>query len=160
MANVMRWRYGEHKCTVFLWVPEEVRVEIGDLLYRFEGMAMPASSLVLRQGGVCLQSQFADSFLGVAMQVSKPGLISEVRTATTGVFEYECNSTILEPGDLIGPCTCHSKCLENQKVTRVTDIAQAIGRCAKTYHQATTRVAVDIVSTIYQGGLIRKQEPS
>ena len=49
------------------------------------------------------QQLFHDIFAGVAMQASRSGDTQPIRVATTGVFEFDCVSTTLEVGDMMGP---------------------------------------------------------
>ncbi|HPP54863.1 MAG TPA: hypothetical protein PK777_18045 [Thermoguttaceae bacterium] len=150
MADVMRWRYGETNPVVAA-VAAETEVEIGDLIWQDGGQAKPASLLPNQGSESANQEQFADRFLGVAMQRSPAGQDRPIRVATTGVFEFECAATDLELGDWIGPAGATGG-LQNQRVKKVTDPKYAIGRCAKR-GSALQSVLVDIRSTIMTGGV-------
>jgi hypothetical protein len=92
-------------------------------------------------------------FAGVAMQASRSGDTQPIRVATTGVFEFDCLSTTLEVGDLMGSDEhAGGTSLLNQTVAKVTNANAAVGRCAKRLNPAGTRVLVDVVSSVVKGG--------
>jgi hypothetical protein len=87
MANVMRHRYGA-KNPVLAEVESATVIEIGDLVclkakYAVNANAAWASAAV---------ASAADNFLGVAMQASATGETTPIRVATSGTFEYPCDS--------------------------------------------------------------------
>jgi len=152
MANTMRWRYGETS-PVMIPVDSATVIEIGDLVYLDVDDAKPAGSQVDQgtEGGN--QQLFHDNFAGVAMQASAAGDAAAIRVATTGVFEFDCLSTTLEVGDLLGADeNAGGTALLNQTVAEVTAANAAVGRCAKRLNPAGTRVLVDIVSSVMKGG--------
>jgi hypothetical protein len=152
MANTMRWRYGETS-PVMLPVDSATVIEIGDLLYLDVDDAKPASSQADQGTEGTNQQLFHDNFAGVAMQASRSGDTQPIRVATTGVFEFDCLSTTLEVGDLMGADENGAgTALLNQTVAKVTNANSAVGRCAKRLNPAGTRVLVDIVSSVVKGG--------
>lgn len=152
MSDIMRWRYGDTN-PVMLAVDSATVIEIGDLVYLSTDDARPASSQADGGSEAVNQAGFHDFFVGVAMQRSRAGDISPIRVATSGVFEFDCLATTFEVGDLIGVDEAASgTVLEDQVVAKVLGTSQAIGRCAKRYTSNTTRVLVDIVSTVMKGG--------
>lgn len=152
MSNTMRWRYGDTN-PVQLPVAADAQIEIGDLVYLDAGQAKPASDQA-DQGASLLNLQtFHDAFVGVAMQASPSGTASSIRIATTGVFEFECDSATHELGDLLSAgIDGAGDQLIDQRVAANATIDTALGRCAKQEPVATPRVLVDIVSTIARGG--------
>ncbi len=96
MANTMRWRYGDTN-PVMLPVDAGVGVEVGDLVYIEGGKEWPASALENQGSSVLNLTYFQDNFVGVAMQASPVGAVSAIRIATTGVFEFDCDSIGLLP---------------------------------------------------------------
>lgn len=148
MSNVMRWRYGDTS-PVVLPVRDDLSIEIGDLLYREGGVAMPAECV--DEYKTELRSTFHDKFLGVAMQASPEGVGRPIRIGTSGVFEFDCSLAMFEVGSLIGPAV-EEDSLVNQRVDLVLDVAFAVGRCAKRVATPSTRVLVEIVSTVMRGG--------
>jgi hypothetical protein len=128
-------------------------IEIGDIVYLDVDDAKPASAQGDQGTELGNQQFFHDLFVGIAMQASPSGVSQPIRVATTGVFEFDCLSTTLEVGDMMGPDE-HSggTSLLNQTVAKVTNINAAIGRCAKRINPAGTRVLVDVVSTVFKGG--------
>lgn len=152
MANTMRWRYGDTN-PVQLPVGAPDSVEIGDLVYLDSAAAKPASALADQGTPVANQSTFQDSFVGVAMQASPSGTASTIRIATTGVFEFECDATTLALGDLLGAAPDVSGgALLNQKLEPGVAASSALGRCARQAITASTKVLVDITSTVMRGG--------
>ncbi|HEX5472891.1 MAG TPA: hypothetical protein VFW73_13450 [Lacipirellulaceae bacterium] len=152
MANTMRWRYGD-TCPVMLPVDSATVIEIGDLVYLDTDDAKPAGSLPDQGTKTTNQQLFHDVFAGVAMQASPSGDTQPIRVATTGVFEFECASTTLEVGSMMGPDeNVAGTALLNDTVISVTNANAAIGRCAKRLNPAGTHVLVDIVSSMLKGG--------
>ena len=152
MANTMRWRYGDTS-PVMLPVDSATVIEIGDMLLLDTDDAKPASSQTDQgtEGGN--QQLFHDGFAGVAMQASPSSSTQPIRVATTGVFEFDCVSTTLEVGDMMGSDeNVAGNALLNQTVAKVTNANAAVGRCAKRLNPAGTRVLVDIVSSVMHGG--------
>jgi hypothetical protein len=128
-------------------------IEIGDLVLLDADDAKPASSQVDQGTEAANQQLFHDVFLGVAMQASPSGAAQPIRVATAGVFEFDCLSTTLEVGDLLGPDeNAGGSALLNQTVAEVTSANAAVGRCVKRLNPAGTKVLVDIVSSVVKGG--------
>ncbi len=162
MSDKMRWRYGDINLVVAA-VDAETVIEVGDLLWLDVDDAKPASKLDLSKFSNPGQMQFADKFLGVAMQRSLrplPGSTDSddntdpVRVATTGVFEFDCYSNTFEIGDLIGVDDGGRTLLLNQQVGSVVNSVDAVARVAKREPSATTSVLIDIRSTIMTGGIV------
>jgi hypothetical protein len=152
MANSMRWRYGETS-PVMIPVDSATVIEIGDLVYLDVDDAKPAASQVDQGTEGANQQMFHDNFAGVAMQASPSGKSDPIRVATTGVFEFDCLSTTLEIGDLMGGDeNAGGTALLNQTLVKVTNANAAVGRCAKRLNPAGTRVLVDVVSSAMKGG--------
>jgi hypothetical protein len=128
-------------------------IEIGDIVYLDTDDAKPASAQPDQGTETGNQQFFHDIFAGVAMQASRSGDTQPIRVATTGVFEFDCASTTLEVGDLMGTKeNANGIQLLNQTVVKVSGASSALGRCAKRLNPAGTRVLVDIVSGILKGG--------
>lgn len=152
MANKMRWRYGDTN-PVMLPVGESTVIEIGDLVFQDSGAAKPASDVEDLGSEAANQEAFHDAFAGVAMQASPSGSTDPIRVATSGVFELDCLSATVEVGDLLGADEDSSgTALSDQTVVEVATPNLAIGRCAKRVNPASTRVLVDVVSTVLRGG--------
>lgn len=145
MSNVQRYRKAGGKVRVP--VDSAVVVEIGDAIYLNTDDARPASSftyVTANLGGT--QANFAASFLGVAAEASESGDTDEITIDTAGVFEFNCASATFEVGDLVGmDNNAGATALEDQQVIAIgEDGYGAIGRVAKRYGAATTRVLVEI----------------
>ncbi|MCO6045758.1 hypothetical protein NG895_17815 [Aeoliella sp. ICT_H6.2] len=152
MANKMRWRYGDTN-PVMLPVDAATVIEIGDLVYLDTDDAKPASSQSDSGTPAANQEALHDAFVGVAMQASSAGQVTDIRVATTGVFELDCVSTTFEVGDLVGAAeNAGGTALEDQQAIAVATENLAIGRCAKREPSASSSVYVDIVGTVTRGG--------
>jgi hypothetical protein len=88
------------------------------------------------------------------MQQSPAGEDRPVRVATTGVFEFDCEPSVFELGDLVGLATdAQTGRALPQKLVKVTAAAEAVGRVAKRSATSTDRVIVEICSTVMKGGV-------
>jgi len=154
MTDKMRWRYGDTN-PVIAAVDSTTAIEIGDLVYLDTDDAKPASLQADQGTEPDNQSQFADNFLGVAMQRSRSGDADPIRVATTGVFEFDCPSDTYELGDLVAVDEASSgTSLENQQIAPASAPEYAIARIARRAPVATTNVLVDIRSTVMTGGIL------
>ena len=156
----LRWRYGDTNPVVAA-VDAKTAIEVGDLLWQDVDDAKPASMLP-EPGPECgnlptgpwMREEFADKFLGVAMQRSRLGDSDPIRVACTGVFEFDCPACTFELGNLVGAgSNAAGARLLNQQVARVGASKYAIGRVAKRSADPTTSVLVDIRSTVMTGGV-------
>jgi hypothetical protein len=164
MTDKMRWRYGDTN-PVIAAVDAETVIEIGDLLWLDGDDAKPSSlingdaqfDLPHEQRAeiiVRMQYEFADRFLGVAMQRSRSGEADPLRVATTGVFELDCPSGTFELGDLVAAKeNAGGTALLNQQEGKAAAAKYAIGRIAKRESSDCTSVLVDIRSTVMTGGV-------
>ena len=152
MANTMRWRYGDTN-PVMLPVSTNSVVEIGDLVYLDTGTAKPATDLAHQGTFLLNQHTFQDSFVGVAMQASPAGEADAIRIATSGVFEFDADSSAYELGEQLG-CAENSTNdgLLSQSLALSSTIGGTLGRCAKQKPLGVTRALIDIVSTVMKGG--------
>lgn len=155
----MRWRYGDTN-PVIAAVDANTVIEIGDMLYHGTGVtghkaSVPAADLSLQAA----REEFADNFLGIAMQRSRKGDTDPIRVGTTGVFEFDCEPCAFELGDLIGPRLTGASDghlggrLASQVVEPVAGKSCAIGRVSRREPLPTFSVLVDIRSTIMTGGI-------
>lgn len=153
MANTMRWRYGETN-PVMAPVDSATVIEIGDLVYLDGAAAKPASDQADQGAELANQTLFQDAFLGVAMQASSSGDTDAIRVSTTGVFEFECDTTTHEVGDLIGAGeTTAGDGLASQRVAVAPNAAAAIGRSVARVNPAADRLLVDLISSVMRGGV-------
>lgn len=159
MSDVMRWRYGETN-PVVAPVAAEVAIEIGDLVFLDTDQVLPASAIddVGGEGPETLaaaQELFHDGFLGVAMQASSAGDAGNIRVATSGVFEFDCEAATFELGTRIGiDLGTGGTTLAPQRAVAVAAGSPqlAIGRVARRQSSAATRVLVEIHSTVMRDG--------
>lgn len=153
MSDRMRWRYGDTNPVVAAAAAEET-IEIGDLVYLEQGAARAASTLAAGESLAATQTEFAQRFLGVAMQRSTAGEAAPLRVATTGVFEFDCVPESFELGDWVAPAAgAGGDDLRNQQVAKVASAAAAIGRVARREPTLTARVLVSVFSTVMTGGV-------
>lgn len=156
MSHKMRWRYADTN-RVTAAVDAQTEIEIGDLVFQETDHAKPAAEVaaIAPFGGdgedwkQCLQRTFARSFLGVAMQRSRPGSASPIQVATTGVFEFDCPSSTFDLDDLVGPDeNSVGDGLLNQQVARVLQPKYAVGRVAKRVRPPGITVLIQIRSSV------------
>lgn len=147
MSSTMRWRYGDTS-PIVMPVDSATVIEIGDLLYRGTGstfQAIPPSEIFAYENTLEYRKDFAELFAGVAMQQSRAGDTQDIRVATSGVFEFECEPATFEVGDWIAVAfDPDTGMLCNQRVVAVTEESLAIGRCVKRVNPADKSVLVDI----------------
>jgi hypothetical protein len=160
MSDNMRWRYGDTKPVISKPIAAATKIEIGDLVEQAAGGDVtPAASHAWNTDLATTQNEFHNMFLGVAMQRSRgtgdPVQDSDpIRVATEGVFEFDCAAATFELGTLVAPAKQTGNALENQKVVALAagNENKAIGRVARRYASSTTRVLIDITSTVLAGG--------
>lgn len=152
MSDTMRWRYGDTR-PVVLPVDANTVIEIGDLVYLEVDDARPASAQADQLTKAANQELFHDKFAGVAMQRSPAGDANSIRVATSGVFEFDCPTSVFEVGALAGlEENSAGTQLLSQTVVGVATPNLAIGRVVKRLNPAGSRVLVDVVSTVVYGG--------
>lgn len=153
------YRYGETH-PVVSDVASATVIEIGDLVYQDSDKALPAGHDTDGNGTGDLwdtnigttQTAFHANFLGVAAQRSRAGDSKPIRVNTTGRHEFDCAAAQFSLGDYVGPAKTSGNNLEDQKVVKVSNPWQAIGRVAKQYTANTTKVLVDVQATVMTGG--------
>lgn len=155
MSDNQRHKYGNNEPFVAR-VDSASVIEIGDLVYLDTDDVKSASQLAAGSSLALTQESFHDKFLGVSAQRSRSGDTDDLRVDTAGVFEFPCDSTNWELGDLVGVAESSGFALEDQKVVRLGTYgsgleARAIGRCAK-QGSSLTKVMVRIVSRVMAGG--------
>lgn len=149
-----RWLYGDTH-PVIAMVAEDVRVEIGDLVWQPPDACevWPAREVALAMevgyDRVELQRRFAQGFLGVAMQRCPIGERHGIRVATTGVFVFDCAPDRYRIGSLLGAeWSPDGTVLRDQAVRIVQEADRAIGRVAKTEREPRATVQVWICSRV------------
>lgn len=144
----MRYRYGDTKPVMSPAVASSTVIEIGDLV---NATPAAASATTWNTNLATTQEDFHDVFLGVACQRSRNGDTDQIRVATNGVFEFDCDSANFALGALVGPAKQSGNALERSKVVAVASANLAIGRVARA-GTGLTKVLVEIVSTVAHGG--------
>jgi len=145
MANRMRYRYGDESPRLFA-VDGDTVVEIGDLLWLDTDDAKPASDLSWNTDLATTQADFAAKFAGVAMEASPSGESEDIRVATTGVFEFDCDAATFEVGDGVNCAKQSGNALEDQKVVVVT--SHPIGKVARREPSSSTTALVEIRASV------------
>ena len=149
MADNFRYKYGDTSPVLSKPVVKATEIAIGDLVTSTPG---PASGVAWNASLAGTQEDFHDVFLGVASQRSRDVDEKAVRVSTRGVFEFDCDSDTYNIGQLVGAAKATGNALESQKVAKVATAALAVGRVVQQYDAATTKVKVEIVSTVGHGG--------
>ena len=156
MADVMRQRH-EVSTSVIAAVDLAQPVEIGDLVYLVTDDVRQADQVSYAAGLAQAQEDFANQFVGAAMQRSRTTDDDPIRVATRGVFEFACASATFEFGDLIAvAANSGGTALANQTVVALgvhssALFPRAIGRVAQREASAVTKVKVDIRSIVMFG---------
>lgn len=149
MSNTFRYRYGDSRPVVSAAVVTDTVIEIGDLV---TSTPANAGAVTWDTNLATTQEAFHDVFLGVANQQSRDGDTAAIRVATSGVYEFDCAAATFNLGDLVGPAKQSGNLLEPQKVVAVATPNLAIGRVVKKYGSNTTKVLVEIDSTVVRAG--------
>lgn len=145
------YRYGDTN-PVKVLVDSANVIEKGDMCTLETDDVRAAASEAWDTNLATTQENFHDGFLGVAAQRSRNGDTDAIRINTSGVYEFDTASATYEVGDLVGPAKQTGNALESQKVASVAGHNLAVGRVAKQYAAATTKVYVEILSVIMRGG--------
>lgn len=106
-------------------------IEIGDLVATASNLAVPLSDLADQGTEGDNQVAAAAAFVGraVGRRTGTEAAAGEI-AVTCDIVKYPCASTTWVKGDLVGPVEAASGTeLEDQKVAKVTDPLNAIGRC-------------------------------
>lgn len=158
MVDVMRQRHDVAEAVIAAVDSAEV-IEIGDLVFLSTDDVRQADQVSYAAGLAQAQEDFANQFVGVAMQRSRALDTDPIRVAITGVFEFICASATFEIGDLIAvAANSGDTALENQTVVALgvhtsALFPRAIGRVAQREASAVTTVKVNINSTVMAGEL-------
>jgi len=131
-------------------------IEVGDLLFRdpVTNKPEPASSMSDQGSPTLNQDTFQQFFLGVALKASYDGDTGKIAIATKGTFEFDVASGTWEAGALFGAAeNSAGDGIEDKKVATAASGTRAIGRAHEQISSAATKIYVDIVSTIFHGGI-------
>ena len=133
-------------------------VTLGDLMYHDTNDVKPASSQADQLTQAANQALFAGVFAGLAGDTRKAADTAAVTyfpVMTDALIEIDCDSNTWEVGDLIAAIEqSNGTQLENQKVTKTTDPALAIGYCVQRAAVATTRVNARVMSRVAPVGKV------
>lgn len=127
-----------------------IAVDIGDLLYHDTNDAKPASSQADQASEAANQALFAPRFLGVARErkLVTDGA-GDIEAAIDWIGEMPCASSTFEVGDKVSIDNNDTDDgLEDQRLTKTTNAAVAIGTVLKRYAAATTTVFVRLTSNV------------
>jgi len=128
-------------------------IDAGDLLFydATTNEAHPASNQADQLTEPLNQQLFAQLFLGVSEDRSPSGTTTAITVNVNPLTEYEfaCSSQTWGLGDLVGAVEIGAGTgLEDQTLTSVSDIAEAIGVCVQQETAATTLVRVRLFSRL------------
>jgi hypothetical protein len=148
--NYQCHQYGDAKPVVTKAVPTATVIEVNDMIAQVaaDGLPYPASAHVWNADLATTQAEFIVLFLGVSTEFSRSGDIAPIKVNTAGVHEFECAAAQFKIGALVGPAKQSGNLLEDRKVASVATENLAIGRVAKDYPANTTKVLVEIFSSI------------
>lgn len=149
------WMYGEPNPVDTAAVPTATVIEKGDLIAVAAADNSPyaAADETWNIDLATTQEAFHDRFMGVSYDRSRAGDTDSIRCGTSGVHEFDCAAATFEVGDLVGPAKQSGNALESKKVVAVATANLAIGRVAKNYPSNTTKVYVEVFSTLMRGGV-------
>lgn len=162
--DVVRWRDGDQMLRMARYTGEDL-IEIGDLVWQDCKTTKSASRLVLgrhpewsrREYEFQRQKQFAEKFVGVAMQRSPDGDPRPIYVATNGIFEFECQGRLFRPGTLMTVSHRLARsALYNQRVAEAISAHIAIGRLI--VESQTTSINVQITIEFAKRGLLEQNE--
>lgn len=147
------WKHGDAAPVVTQAVPTATVIEVGDIMGDINGAVPIAAADETWDTTLAItQGNFHDNFGGVAAQRSRSGDVKPVRVNTRGVHEFDTASATYVLGELVGPAKASGNALENQKVASVANEGLSIGRIAKAYPVAVTKVLVEVISVTMWGG--------
>jgi hypothetical protein len=124
----------EESDTAYYYVAIGDRIDYGDLLYldTANNVVRRASQQADQGTEVANQALFNDLFVGIAVGETTGAETTQTRIPVRryGVATYDCAPATFQVDDWIGPVEQgNGTQLENQRVMRVTNAANAIGRC-------------------------------
>jgi hypothetical protein len=153
MPRQAPWQYGAADPVITKAVPTATVIQPGDLVATLAsgGNPYPAASESWNTDLATTQTNFSTRFLGVSQELSRNGDVAPIRVNTAGVHEFTCAAATFELGDLVGPAKDTGNALLSDTVVAVAGEALAIGRVAKRYGSNTTKVLVNVFSTVLQG---------
>jgi len=128
----MIWRYGDTN-PVQAPVGRDTIIELGDLVWLNGNQVKPFTDSTW--------GSFDRYFLGVAMQRSRSLDTSDIRVATSGVFEFSCLSNVWQLGRIM-------RATGNQSVEKAITLMNAVGRVARYERTPVTSVLVDIQTRV------------
>jgi hypothetical protein len=129
-----------------------IAVNVGDLMFLDADDVKPASSLTWDTDEATTQRAFGPRFVGIAHQsrlAIDATAVAQFPVVRDIIIEMDCESGTYALGDLVAPAeNGDSDGLENQKLTKTTDPAAAIGRVVQQYDAPTTRIKVRLTSNV------------
>jgi len=115
-------------------------IEIGDALY-YDGTAnqvFPLGDWTWNTDLATTQAEVDAIFAGISMSRSAAGDTDDVRVATKGEAEFDCDSASFNPDEFVGPDeNATPDALENQKAVTVASAALAFGKPSKVQASVT-----------------------
>jgi len=151
MSNQLRFRSGQvelHR----LRVDSDTVLEPGDLVFLDTDDVKPASDFTFDTDLPTTRGNFAAVFLGVCHQGSAEGETDDVSidVSPLSVYQYDCDSATFEVGSLLAP-DGDSDSIDSQRLAKVTNAAQAIGRAAEYKASAATQIRAQFASAFHAG---------
>lgn len=120
-------------------------IEPGDLVWLDTNVIKPSSEVDHSSTIAAAQEFFHDRFLGVALESSEVGSTTLIKVATSGVFEFDMDSTSVVIGARIGiDDNAGGDEIVDQKVisVNISTPEVAFGRCVESTTGTTVKVAI------------------
>lgn len=145
MGNVSRYRYGNEETEQFA-VASATVIEAGDMVAwdASNNVCYPASAQTWDTNLATTQGNFADLFLGIALDASPNGSTAKISVALIGVFEMAQASATLDFGAAVSPAQNGTE--EELLDQTVVASTPRIGKAACDYASAATSVRIRIRS--------------
>lgn len=138
-------------------VDEDTVIEIGDNVYLDGDDFKPASDFPWDTDEETTQEAIVPDYGGVALSRSREGDTDPIAMASGGIVEFDCVSDTYEAGEYVGISeNDDSDGLMNQRVTAVSDGADAIGTVYRSEPSNTTSVLVEIHAPLWRGVVLNR----
>lgn len=127
-------------------------VAVGDLMYWDSGTSSvkPASLFTWTSNLATTQANFANVFVGVAVEAHASGAASNIKVdvSPTSVYSYTCTSETHLPGDFLGPAKASGNALVNQTLVKAV-AASSVATALQIDTSAATLVSVRFQSAYW-----------
>lgn len=150
MANKYRYRKGQQKLAAY-GVASATVIERSDMLFidTTSNEVKPASAIGFTTNIATTQAEFADNFVGIALEDSASGETDDITVdiGAESVYEFDCTSATYNVGDLLGPSDNDDagNALDDQSLEAAV-AASSVARCFEKEEAAVTSVMAQFAS--------------